>query len=155
MIFYSPLAAAKRMMRQSRAVIILALICCALPVIAGAQVAHDCLPATLPDSTAQVLAREATSLIADSAAAELRQEHGIPTGTSSDVSIVQENAVCSAAMTAFEARTQRQFTESFVIVRIGRVAPFFYLMTPRREGALSTRYLLDGSFNLIDMIGSE
>jgi hypothetical protein len=58
-------------------------------------------------------------------------------------------------MAAFEAKAQRQFSESFVIVRIGQTAPFFYLITPRRTGALTRRYLLDGSFALIDLIGSD
>jgi hypothetical protein len=61
------------------------------------------------------------------------------------VSVVQDNAVCYAAMAAFEAFTGKQFEESFGIVRMRRSAPFFYLMTPRREGALSTRYLLKDS----------
>ena len=93
--------------------------------------------------------------MSDSAWAELRQEHGIPLGTSSDVTIVQDNAVCQAAMAAFEAETHRQYPETFVIVRMGQVAPYFYLMTPRREGALTSSYLLNGSFKLIDLIGSE
>ena len=123
--------------------------------VASAQATHDCLSSTLPDSTAQAISREAVSIAADSAWAELRQQHGIPLGTAADVSIVQDNAVCASAMAAFEATTNRQFPESFVIVRIGRAAPFFYLMTPRREGALTNRYLLDGKFALLGVIGSD
>lgn len=128
---------------------------CAMSGVASAQTSHNCLPSTLPDSTAQTVAREATSILVDSAWADFRQEHGIPSGTAADVSIVQDNAVCASAMAAFEARTQRQFPEAFVIVRMGQAAPFFYLMTPRRDGALTNRYVLDGSFTLIGLIGSD
>jgi hypothetical protein len=108
----------------------------------------------LPDSTAPVIMREAISILADTSWQEMRTEHGIPAGSASDVSVVQNNAVCNAAMTVFEALTDRHFTEGFVIVRMGRSAPYFYLMTPRRPGALRTRYLLDSGFKVIDLIGS-
>jgi hypothetical protein len=71
------------------------------------------------------------------------------------VSVVQDDAVCNAAMAAFEANTGKQFSETFVIVRMGRSAPFFYLMTPRREGALSASYVLDGQYTLLTMVGGS
>lgn len=121
---------------------------------ASAQASHDCLLPNSPDSTAQVLVREAISIVSESAWSETRSSNGIPKGTAADVSIVQDNAVCNAAMSAFEARTGKQFPESFVIVRMGQSSPF-YLMTPRRDGALTTRYLIDSTFTLLEMIGTE
>ena len=120
---------------------------------ARAQTTHDCLPPNSPDSTAQVLSREAVSLLSEASSSSLRLKHSIPTGSAADVSIVQDNAVCNAAMSAFEARTGKQFPESFVIVRMGQSTPF-YLMTRRRDGALGTSYLLDAQFTLLDMIGT-
>jgi hypothetical protein len=121
---------------------------------ATAQASHNCLPPNSPDSTAQALVREAISILSETTWSEARSQNAIPTGTAADVSIVQDNVVCNAAMSAFEARTGRQFPESFVIVRMGQASPF-YLMTPRREGALTTRYVLDSAFTLRDMIGTE
>jgi hypothetical protein len=120
---------------------------------ASAQASHNCLPPKSPDSTAPALVREAISILSETTWSEVRSSNAIPTGTAADVSIVQDNAVCNAAMSAFEARTGKQFSESFVIVRMGQSSPF-YLMTPRRDGALTTRYLLDSTFTLIDMIGT-
>jgi hypothetical protein len=121
---------------------------------ATAQASHNCLPSNSPDSTAQALVREAISILSETTWSEVRSQNAIPTGTAADVSIVQDNAVCNAAMSAFEARTGKQFPESFVIVRMGQSSPF-YLITPRREGALTTRYILDSTYTLLDLIGTE
>jgi hypothetical protein len=124
---------------------------------AGAQSNHGCRPATAPDSTAQSIRTEAISILADTSVGpqSIRAEYGIPVGTATDVSIVQADSTCIAAMAALEMLSGKSFPEAFVIVRMGQSAPFFYLMTPRREGALSTRYLLNGQFVLLTMIGGD
>jgi hypothetical protein len=124
--------------------------------VAGGQVAHNCLPAAAPDSTAPTVMREGLSILSDTSVGmrSIRADYGIQAGTAADVSIVQDSLVCQAAMTAFEAFTGKQLPEAFVIVRLGGSAPYFYLMTPRREGALSARYLLNGRFELLTLIGA-
>jgi hypothetical protein len=124
---------------------------------ARGQVSHHCLSANAPDSTAATVLREGVSILSDTSVGmrSIRTNYGIPFGTIADVSIVQDNIVCSAAMTSFEAFTGKHFPETFVIVRLGTAATHFYLMTPRREGALSARYLLDARFGLLTFIGGD
>lgn len=143
---------ARRIVRYLRFLPTALAIACIAAASLQAQATRACLSPTLPDSTAPVVKREAVGILTEPAWSEMRTEHGIPAGSASDVSIVQDNAVCGAAMTAFEAFTGKSYPETFVIVRIGTSSPV-YLMTPRREGALSTRYLLNAQYALIDLLG--
>lgn len=120
---------------------------------ARAQTLHSCLPATSSDSTAQSLRQEAVGILTDSTWSEFRARHGISAGIAADVSIVQDNVVCGAAMAAFEALAGRTFADSFVIVQMGHTSPF-YLITPRVEGAMAPRYLLNSQFAVLEVIKS-
>lgn len=92
----------------------------------------------------------AVSIVSDTSEGSraIRSEYGIPTGSASDVSIVQDDTVCDSAMKSFEQLSGKTFAESFVLIRIGPATPFF-LAAKARPGALGSIYLLDVHFTLL------
>ena len=145
---------ARRSVRTLRLLATATAITCATVTSAGAQTTHNCLSPSLPDSTAPTVAREAISILTEPTWSGTRARYAIPLGSASEVSIVQDNAVCNAVMSAFESFTGNRYAEAFVIVRIGTSSPF-YLMTRRREGALGNTYLLNALYAVIGVIGSD
>jgi hypothetical protein len=119
--------------------------------IAAGQQAYRCLAPVPIDS---VLRNAAVAILVNANRAGLRAAYGIPSGSASDVSMVQDDSTCSAAMAGFSAVSARVFTEPFVVARLGSSTPF-YLMALRQTGLPNTKFLLDSHFTVLMSIGGS
>lgn len=118
---------------------------------AHAQSQRTCLP---PDSTSSWLQRATLAIVSDTSvrAQVFRTRFGIPAGTSSSLSLVQDDATCEAVTAAVEYGGTGHFAEALVIVRIGETDPH-YAATPRIERGGGVIALLDARPKLLTMIG--
>lgn len=135
---------------------ILFVLAIALSVLGANRSSHalsqrTCLP---PDSTSSWLQRATLAIVSDTSvrAQVFRTRFGIPAGTSSSLSLVQDDATCEAVTAAVEYGGTGHFAEALVIVRIGETDPH-YAATPRIERGGGVIALLDARPKLLTMIG--
>jgi hypothetical protein len=148
-----PFSRARRALANVRLTVVVAMFALlgTIPDSASAQTARPCLPY---DSTAAALSRFAVTIVRDTSAGarRFRTEYGIPVGTTADVAVVQDAAVCEAATASIEARGAPLQTDAFIVVRMGQ-GPAFYLTTPGGALRMASIYLLNGQFAAVVAFG--
>jgi hypothetical protein len=126
-----------------------------LPTPAFTQATRPCLPF---DPTAAAVSEFAVTIVSDTSrnARAFRTQHGVPTGSAADVAREQDNAVCEAATASLEAKGAPHLSEAVVVVRIGQVSPYFYLLTRREAVGILSVFLVNDRFvYLAEFAGDE
>jgi hypothetical protein len=123
----------------------------ALPVKANAQALRTCQP---PDSASALLTRVAIDIVSDTSAygRRLRTASGVPVGTASDVTLVQDDSTCEAATAGIELAGGKHLTEAVIVVRMGQTSPF-YLVTAHTQIGYRNMYVLNDLFQIVTLLG--
>jgi hypothetical protein len=84
----------------------------------------------------------------------LRTQFAIPTGTATDIELVQDDSICEAVTVSLEAKGWPHQTQALVVVRLAGTHPF-YLAAQRTDSVIGSAYLLNDLFSVIAEFGGH
>lgn len=91
---------------------------------------------------------------AAASAQALRTKYAIPTGTATDIELVQDDSICEAVTVSLEAKGAPHQAQALVVVRLAGTHQF-YLAAKRTDSVIGSAYLLNDLFSVIAEFGGH